>query len=86
MTPERVAALAAQGESETIEFKQTTGQLREAAQAVCAMLNHRGGQVLFGVRPDGSVPGQEVGKETLDDIARELQRIEPAAYPGIVRI
>lgn len=86
MTPERIAALAAQGESETLEFKETTGQLREAAQAVCAMLNHRGGQVLFGVRPDGVVAGQEVGKETLDDIARELQRIEPSAYPGIVRI
>ena len=86
MTPERVAALAAQGESETLEFKETTGQLREAAHAVCAMLNHRGGQVLFGVRPDGVVAGQEVGKETLDDIARELQRIEPSAYPGILRI
>lgn len=86
MTPERIVALAAEGESETLEFKATTGQVREAAQAVCAMLNHRGGQVLFGVRPDGVVAGQEVGKETLDDIARELQRIEPAAYPGIVRI
>ncbi len=86
MTPERIAVLAAQGESETLEFKETTGQLRQAAQAVCAMLNHRGGQVLFGVRPDGSVAGQEVGKETLDDIARELQRIEPSAYPGILRI
>lgn len=86
MTPERIVALVAEGESETLEFEETTGQLREAAQAVCAMLNHRGGQVLFGVRPDGVVAGQEVGKETLDDIAREFQRIEPAAYPGIVRI
>lgn len=86
MTPERLTELAAAGESETLEFTETIGQLREAAHAVCAMLNHRGGQVLFGVRPEGTVAGQEVGKDTLDDIARELQRIEPSAYPGILRI
>ena len=43
MTPEQVTALAATGESETLEFKSTTGTRREAAQTVCAMLNQRGG-------------------------------------------
>ena len=51
MTPNQIRALAAAGESETLEFKHTTGTRREAAQTVCAMLNQRGGHVLFGVTP-----------------------------------
>ena len=55
MTPDQITALAATGELETLEFKSTTGTRREAAQAVCAMLNQRGGHVLFGVTPTGDV-------------------------------
>jgi hypothetical protein len=32
------------GESETLELKRTTGERREAARTICAMLNHRGGR------------------------------------------
>lgn len=41
----RIAA----GESETLEFKKTTGERREAAKTVCAMLNNRGGIIVIGV-------------------------------------
>ena len=57
MTPEQIEALAASGESETLEFKTTTGMLKAAAQTVCAMLNLQGGHVLFGVMPDGRITG-----------------------------
>ena len=57
MTPDQVSAWAASGESEMQEFKLTTGERREAAQTVCAMLNNRGGRVLFGVTPGGRVTG-----------------------------
>lgn len=57
MTPEQVNALAAIGESESLELKATTGTRREAAATVCAMLNQRGGHVLFGVLPEGRVVG-----------------------------
>jgi hypothetical protein len=40
------------GESETVEFKKTIGQLSRATEALCAFLNAHGGQVLFGVGPD----------------------------------
>ena len=43
MRPEQIATLAEAGESETLEFKATTGTRREAAATVCAMLNQRGG-------------------------------------------
>ncbi|NOX31034.1 MAG: ATP-binding protein [Actinobacteria bacterium] len=43
-----IVDLAASGESETVEFKKTTGQKREAAKTLSAMLNSAGGAVLFG--------------------------------------
>ena len=49
MTPEQVTALAASGESETLELKTMAGTRREAVRTVCAFLNQGGGQVLFGV-------------------------------------
>ena len=58
MTPEQFTALAATGESETLEFKRTTGTRRAAAATVCAMLNQRCGHVLFGVTAEGDVVGQ----------------------------
>ena len=48
MTLDQIAALALNSESETLEFKKTTGTRREAAWTLCAFLNQRGGQVLFG--------------------------------------
>ena len=49
MTPDEVATLTASSESETLEFKETTGTRREATMTVWAFLNQNGGQVLFGV-------------------------------------
>ena len=42
MTTGQMADLAASGESETLEFKATTGARREAAMTVCAFLNQGG--------------------------------------------
>ena len=75
MTPDQLTALAATGESEMLEFKSTTGTRREAVRTVCAMLNRRGGHVLFGVTPEGDVVAQEV--------SAEVQRIEPPAFPSV---
>ena len=78
--------LASEGESERIEFKRSTGQRGEAAKTVCAMLNGVGGFVLFGVSDVGEVAGQQVSARTLEDIATELRRIEPPAFPDIETI
>ena len=86
MTPDQVAALAATGESETLEFKTTTGQRGEAAKTMCAMLNTRGGYVLFGVTPEGRVIGQQVGGKTIEDVSAEIRRIDPPAFPAIERV
>ena len=86
MSAGRIARMVAAGESETLEFKSTTGTRREAARTVCAMLNQQGGQVLFGVTPDGQVVGQQVGDRTIEEIGDELARIDPPAFPTIERI
>ena len=86
MIIDQIAALAASGESETLEFKETTGTRREAAMTVCAFLNQRGGQMLFGVTEDGGVVGQQVSERTIEELSAELRRIEPPAFPMVERV
>ena len=86
MTLDQIKALAASGESETLEFKATTGTRREASATICAMLNQRGGQVVFGITPEGVVVGQDVGDRTLEELSAEIQRIDPPTFPEIERI
>ncbi len=64
------------GESETLELKRSTAQLTRAGETLCAFLNGEGGQVLFGVAPDGKIIGQQVADITLRDIAATLGRFE----------
>ena len=76
-TARELDRLLKQGESSTLEFKRSTGELREALQTLCAFLNGDGGLVLFGVRPDGRPEGQQVTDKTLRDIAQALDRFDP---------
>lgn len=71
------------GESESLEFKRTTGEQRSGAQTLCGMLNHRGGRVLFGVAPGGKVVGQMVSEGTTEGLAQELTTIDPPVFPTI---
>ena len=86
MTPDQVTVLVAKGESETLEFKRTTGTRRGAARSVCAMLNQRGGHVLFGVTPEARVFGPQVSERTIEKVSAEIRRIDPPAFPAILRV
>ena len=86
MTVDRISAMVATGESDSLEFKTTTGARREAAATVCALLNERGGHVLFGVTPEGQAVGQQVSERTLEEVSAELQRIDPPAFPTVERV
>ena len=86
ITLDAIEGLVAAGESETLEFKATTGQRTEAARTLSAMLNGRGGQVLFGVGTSGNITGQQVGARTLDDVAQSCQDIHPRHPPSIERV
>ena len=77
MDLEAVRRLVAEGESERLEFKKTTGELRSAMPSLCSMLNDSGGKVLFGVTDSGKILGQDVTDATLREVAGELRKIEP---------
>lgn len=83
MLLEELKRIISSGESEALEFKQSTGQCKEAAKSVCALLNCHGGFVIFGVTDKGAPIGQTVSNKTLAEIAVELRRIEPQAFPKI---
>ncbi|HEY0020587.1 MAG TPA: ATP-binding protein [Longimicrobium sp.] len=76
-TLREVERVVARGESAQAEFKLSTGQRTEGAKAACGMLNGNGGFVLFGVTDDGRIVGQQITSGTLEDVAREIRRIEP---------
>ena len=72
-------------ESETVEFKLTTGEKNEAVEAIAAILNkHCRGTVYFGVDDSGFVRGQQISDSTKKDISRIISdAIEPRIAPTI---
>ena len=72
-------------ESETLEFKKTTGELKEVVISVASILNKSGkGELYFGVRNDGAVLGQQIGEATLRDVSQVLSNnLKPQIYPII---
>lgn len=79
----KLKELISKGESSHLEFKKTTGQLKAAFETLCAFLNGTGGTILIGVTDKGQIVGQQVNDKTLQDLARELSKIEPKATPVI---
>lgn len=75
-------------ESEILEFKKTTGELKEGIISIAAILNkHQKGELYFGIKPDGSPVGQQISEKTLRDISQEIaNHIEPKIYPEITAI
>ena len=73
-------------ESEKLELKKSTSELKEAIISISAILNkHRRGELWFGIRKDGVVTGQTVSEKTLRDISKSISDfIEPRIFPKIV--
>jgi len=77
VTIQELLTLATRGESEQLEFKQSSAQFPRAGETLCAFMNGNGGQVLVGVGPDGSVVGQTLADKTFQDLAQVLRRFDP---------
>ena len=75
-------------ETETIEYKKTTGELREGVISIVAILNkHNGGELYFGVKNDGEVVGQDISDKTLRDVSQAVyNHIEPQIFPDISNV
>jgi ATP-dependent DNA helicase RecG len=80
MNIQQLEKLVKQGESETVEFKKSTALLRSAFETICAFLNGKGGTVLIGVNDKGDLIGQNMTDNTRQEIANELNKIEPPAH------
>ena len=72
-------------ESETIEFKKSTAELKEAVISIVAMLNKHGrAEVCFGIADNGTVLGQMVGRKTITDVTQAVvDNTEPKVYPKV---
>ncbi|MDO8721833.1 MAG: ATP-binding protein [Syntrophales bacterium] len=72
-------------ESENVELKESTFELKEGIISLVAMLNkHHRGELWFGMRNDGIVVGQSVSEKSLREVSRAISdNVEPKVYPTI---
>ena len=72
-------------ETEWIEFKKTTGELKEGIVSIASMLNKNGyGTLYFGVKDNGDVLGQQIGDRTLREVSQAIANfVKPQIIPTI---
>jgi ATP-dependent DNA helicase RecG len=73
------------GESNSLEFKESTTTIESAIKTLSAYLNTTGGRVIIGVRDNGKIIGQHVSDETEKEISRKLLKIEPRTHEITVK-
>jgi ATP-dependent DNA helicase RecG len=75
-------------ESETVELKRSTAQLKPGIISIVAMPNkHQEGKLYFGVKDDRTILGQDIGTDTLRNVSQAISvNIEPRIYPNIKQI
>lgn len=68
------------------EFKKSTSEIKQAIISICSMLNKSGEATLyFGILNDGTIYGQEIGKNTTRDISIAIRNnIKPYVENNIV--
>lgn len=73
-------------ETETIEFKKSVAEIKEALQSISAILNkHNKGILYFGIKPNGKPQKNDISEKTLRDISQKIsEKIEPKIYPHIL--
>ncbi len=72
-------------ESETLELKKSTSELKEGIISIAAILNkHRKGEMYFGIDHDGTVIGQTVTENTIREVSKTISdNLEPKIFPRI---
>ena len=75
-------------ESEILELKKSTSELKEGIISIAAILNkHQQGELYFGIKNDGTAVGQDVTEKTLREVSKTIsESIEPKIYPKIKEI
>ncbi|HQJ07016.1 MAG TPA: ATP-binding protein, partial [Spirochaetota bacterium] len=75
-------------ETETLEFKKSTSEIKAAMVSIASILNKHGiGTLYFGVKSNGDVVGQNVSESSLRDVSRAVyESIKPQIYPAIEEV
>ena len=69
-------------ETELVEFKKSTSETKDGMISIASILNKHGkGTLYFGVKDNGDVVGQDIGKDTERKLSGEIARnIKPAVW------
>lgn len=75
-------------ENEVIEFKKTTGEIKEGIISIVSILNkHQSGKLYFGIKDNGEIIGQDVSNKTIREVSKLIsENIEPKIYPTVNKI
>ena len=76
--------LTHRGESQSLEFKESLKLKDEIGETVSAFSNSDGGIVVVGVSDSGGIPGVDIGKNTLEELANYIKRnTDPQVFPSV---
>ncbi|MFH2026693.1 MAG: RNA-binding domain-containing protein [bacterium] len=76
--------LLSEDESETLEFKKSTGEWREIIETISALANTGGGIILVGISDKGEVLGLQIGKRTIEDLTNKIkENTDPKIFPTL---
>lgn len=92
MNNDKIKEILSNGESITIEFKQSRNKLnKDVFESVCAFLNRSGGHLFLGVEDKGNVVG--IAEEAVDKVKKDFvtsmnnpQKISPTFYLSVEEI
>lgn len=71
-------------ESETLEFKASFSEWKEAVQTLCAFANAKGATVAVGIDDAGQPTALEIGKGSIEDLLNKVRlNTDPVLYPSV---
>jgi ATP-dependent DNA helicase RecG len=78
-----IKELIDKGETQSLEFKESLRLKDEIGETVSAFSNSDGGTVIVGVSDSGGVPGVDIGKNSLEELANYIKRnTDPRIFPS----
>ncbi len=82
MTEKELKNIINNGESETVEFKQSFN--KSVIETIVAFSNSKGGKILIGLKDDGTIIGVSITEETMQKWLNEIkQNTIPQIIPDI---
>jgi len=84
MRREQLEEVLRTGEGQTVEFKTSFAEQKEAIQTMVGFANSQGGRVFIGVEDDGTVVPVAIGKNTLENLAADIRDHTYPSLPAFI--